>query len=1009
MDKQAYLKLKNKELKEKGFSNVQSQQIANSLFMQEGGMMVNGFSTNQKPISNIQQVETDGVREGNLPPGYYQRVMYTDGTKDYIQSGEKFKTLQKMPNYINYMKSLGAKNNTNQAVGMLQMGGQATVSPYAMNYPSILNNFAPSPYVQRPEAVTEPDFTGSPFSTTSFTEDPRTTTQQLGSAYQFSDEPTADNPLNYQQVQPQYNDTTRINVPNLYAGVDLDASLAYAGQGFGSGNAWQAGLGTGLSVLKGARNFLTGYAGAKESQRVKKEQFNDIYNPKINYQYAQQGGEITNSQYLTGQYAVDEGIGANYNLESGEFVKRAQTGEVQQVVGEPHTRNGKIADGVNVNLETGDKVLSDYTKIPAKNVRELKERYDLSLKKNATFADAQKAYDKKLGIQKETDELSALIERFGKNSTTEDQTTKRLNDVVLSKEIEAGKKKLDLLNAPQSMVFEDLFSIQESLPKKGGGKLLDDKGKVIEETAQQGVKYQMGGEIDDLAKRFNISPQRAKELILLQEGGQPIPEEQVAQEQQTAEIQQPTPEQVMQFIAQALQQGAQPQEILQQLLDNGIPNEAATQLIQQVIGQSQQQQAPVEGEQMVAQQGVDNTEPGFSFATRYAPTLNGFDVTGRSVVNADQLTGVEPIQSYTGEGYGKQMASVEDLIKLHSDWYFTTEAKKKAFREAAKKEGSQPEVREFQAAYNKEILDRAKKAGVPDTEVNDIINKVGFTEEGARKLDGLAGAFTTTRPLYDFTKSKDGQVKIQETPITTVKTPEVINRNITKQVLPLFPDNLRMAPSAINPIYKEQIALGRLEPNKLTTEPFLASQEAQRQADIARVQATGLSPAQQEALLSQQLASSQMASNDAIAKVETANQANQAQVDQFNLNQRAKEEITNAQLNQQYQSQVLGGINAYERDWNNYYIQANLDNQQRYKDIETINILNSQNSQFAYVPGQGVEFLNNRAPNLTLPSLPTDIYSKMTPEELEAYKRAEIAKSKAQGMKNYTTTIKTVS
>lgn len=1051
MDKDKFIKYKSKELKSKGLSNFQSDAVSNSLYMQQGGVYEKTGNTNltTADINNVRNsvgiqftpefVDSYFSKDVNqnlngqapttqTPPIDYSKLPVQDITSDGQWSNRKvwrtqrpewflgkkepiegqdyttvpykqWETYQQSPEYMQYMGQ-----------PQMQLGGQVQgmyPSPYATTYPSMFNNFEQNGYVGRPDPITEPDFTNSPFLSTSFTNDPSITQDQLGSQYQFSDEAKRaqmNAPTQATQNQTQYNDTTRYNVLNPYGGVDLESALSYAGQGFGTGNAYQAGLGTGLSVLKGARNFLTGFASGKESDRVKKEQFNDIYNPKINYQYAQEGGKITNSEYLTGQFVTDEGYG-NYNVENSEFIKRANTGQVQQVVGEPHTKNGKVAEGVNVNLENGDKVLSNYTKIPAKNIKELKDRYNLNLKKGATFADAQKAYDKKLGIQKETDELSNLIEKFGENTDVKDETTRRLNDMAVSKQIEASKEKLDLLNAPQSMMFEDLFKIQESIPKKSNGNvLLDDSGNPIQEVIKT---KQQGGLVEDLAEKFGISVERAQELIKLQEGGQPVSQEEIPQDQQT----QPNPEQVMQFIAESLQQGAQPEQILQQLIEGGLPQDVATQFIQEVIGQSQQQAPPVE-EQVVAQQGgekkyMQEAGTGFSFATRYAPPIAGYDVTGKSVVNKDRLTGVEPIQTYTGSGYGQQMANIEDLINVHS-WYFDTPAKKEAFREAAKKEGSQPEVREFQVAYNKEILDRAKKAGVPTSETNNIIKEVGFTEEGARKLDGLVGAFTSTRPLYSFEKAKDGEVKVIETPVVTNKEPNVINRNITKGVVPLFPDDLRLAPSALNPIYKEQIALPRAEPVKLTTEPFLASQEAQRQADVARVQASGLSPAQQEALLSQGLATSQLSANDAIAKTEMANQANLAQTEQFNLNQRAKENITNAQFNQQYQNQVLGGINAYERDWRNYYTEGNLQNRQNYKDVEAINLLNAQNENYQYIPGAGVQYLPSQTTNLALPSLSTDVYSNMTPEQVEAYKRKKIAEARAQASKGYTTTIKTV-
>jgi hypothetical protein len=59
-------------------------------------------------------------------------------------------------------------------------------------------------------------------------------------------------------------------------------------------------------------------------------------------------------------------------------------------------------------------------------------------------------------------------------------------------------------------------------------------------------------------------------------------------------------------IAEALQQGAQPQEILQQLIESGMPQEQAMAMMQAVMGQlknqMQQQQQPQQQQQMMAPQ-----------------------------------------------------------------------------------------------------------------------------------------------------------------------------------------------------------------------------------------------------------------------------------------------------------------------------------------------------------------------------------------------------------------------
>ncbi len=208
-------------------------------------------------------------------------------------------------------------------------------------------------------------------------------------------------------------------------------------------------------------------------------------------------------------------------------------------------------------------------------------------------------------------------------------------------------------------------------------------------------------------------------------------------------------QQMMGMIAQQLQGGVSPEEIAQKLVESGVPQEQVQQLIQAV---SEQIQGQTE-QQPIAQEGK-----GFSFSTRYKPTLSGYETDGTSVLDQDMLSGVEEFQSFTGKGYGAKMADVEKTINAHT-WYFDTEEKKKAFREAVLKKGAQPEVKAFQEAYNKEIEKRASAVGIPKEEIGKIKKEVGFSTEGVQKVDGLFGAFTSTRPLYSFAK-KDGKVEV---------------------------------------------------------------------------------------------------------------------------------------------------------------------------------------------------------------------------------------------------------
>ncbi len=219
-----------------------------------------------------------------------------------------------------------------------------------------------------------------------------TTPNYSFTASNLENAPSKINPSEQSPLQ-EYNDRTRVNVINPFGDVGLEESLMYGFRGLGNKNPLQAGVGLGLSALKGTRSALSGFASGKEDRRVQNEYFENLFKPQTQYQTLQQGGKITNAQLLTGEYVADQENG-NVIAEGEEFVKRASTGRVQEIVGEPHIKNNKIADGVEIKLDEGDKVLSNYTKIGAKTAKELKDRYDITVKKDDTFAKVMDKYNK---------------------------------------------------------------------------------------------------------------------------------------------------------------------------------------------------------------------------------------------------------------------------------------------------------------------------------------------------------------------------------------------------------------------------------------------------------------------------------------------------------------------------------------------------------------------------------------------------------------------------------------
>ena len=116
-----------------------------------------------------------------------------------------------------------------------------------------------------------------------------------------------------------------------------------------------------------------------------------------------EGGK-TIADMMTGNYiAEDPNANApkNVEVEDGEYIKNSQTQEIAEAVGSKH-KDG----GVKVNLPAESKVLSDFTKIGASNVKKLKEQFDVKIKPTDTFADVLDKYKKKIGAKElEEDEV----------------------------------------------------------------------------------------------------------------------------------------------------------------------------------------------------------------------------------------------------------------------------------------------------------------------------------------------------------------------------------------------------------------------------------------------------------------------------------------------------------------------------------------------------------------------------------------------------------------------------
>ena len=507
------------------------------------------------------------------------------------------------------------------------------------------------------------------------------------------------------------------------------------------------------------------------------------------------------------------------------------------------------------------------------------------------------------------------------------------------------------------------------------------------------AELQQGGDFESIAQKYNISPERARELISMQSGGE-MPQEEAPDQMQ----------QIFQAVAQMMQKGLKSEQIAQQLVKMGVPEEQVGQVIQEVTqqmhGQSPQEEQmegqysneQEEGMEM-AQQGGQKmyAQSGYNFSTKLTPNIDGFDVTGKSVINKDELKDVEDWQSFReGLGYGKQVAGVKDFTGVHS-WYFDTPEKIEAFKKAVVKKGQQPEVEAFQKAYNQEIEKRGKSAGLSDENIKSALDKVGFSKTGVQKEDGLFGAFTSTRPLYSFSK-KDGviETKVDAAPTPTEDSQQVETRNNVKNYLANFPSY--MPPQFAMQSYAKESYNPALDyAKKMSVEPFSQQMASKYGMEEAKLEQSGLSTQQLAGMRGNMFSSMLGAENDMNFKVSEYSANDQQKVDFANTLTMNRAQIMNSQYNQDYMNKVMQTIAANEESQKNDYRTNFMQNQVNSNKVIDMNTANALNNNFAITPN-GVVPLDNKAYEFKPDFKQFEAIRNMSPEEYNAYKKMMGAK-----------------
>jgi len=267
------------------------------------------------------------------------------------------------------------------------------------------------------------------------------------------------------------------NFPNIqffnpYGGIDMPTAATTLGQSIANKDT----LGTVLSATKfglaGARNVFGGMGSQNRKNQTMKDYYKKLREDG-NVTALEDGGEFNildmfktggmkDEEFLTGEFITgmeeyhkmyDQ---ANAEIEKGEYYSTVD-GDIAEVVGSSHGRDG----GEKVIMEKGDRILTDHTKLGAKNAKYVRDNYDLNIKAKNTYADVLDKFRNKSGFGKLVQEEEGLLKKLKDQEDIKDDSTKDLNTKFLQKKLEEITAKKSPIEEARKFLYDELFELQE--------------------------------------------------------------------------------------------------------------------------------------------------------------------------------------------------------------------------------------------------------------------------------------------------------------------------------------------------------------------------------------------------------------------------------------------------------------------------------------------------------------------------------------------------------------------
>ena len=537
-------------------------------------------------------------------------------------------------------------------------------------------------------------------------------------------------------------DNRETQIYNPYGGVDLEGALSFAGQGFANKEYGNAAIGTGLSLLKGARSFIGGFATGKASKEqmesAREAQFRKNTQPVY---VAQEGGEAPPQDQMQ-QIAqmiiqmIQQGMQPEQIMQqliqAGIPQEQAQM-LIEQVMSQqqaPQGQDDQVMQAVMQMVEQGidpNQIMQELVKggIPQEQAQMLiQQAMGQGQPQEQMMQEGGKATnaDMMTGAYIAEDEPENANIEIEKGEYTLNAETGEVQKADGKRHTEGGIK----VNLPE------------------GSKVLSNYTKIGAKTAKEmsdkfGIKTQASDTFAQVMDKINRKIGYTD--IIEQEKEQIKKVEKVTK----ADTGKTTKDLNLDFLGKQLQD-------IEKTKQEMLKDQQAS--FEELFAEQESREKRGDGKTILRREGGSIYNPAvLAMAKKYslpADKVNKLMQEGGYSMYASANDEYEdPIkQSYiNNRGYGNNVQNAQRTID-QNQWYFNNDDKRQSFLNAATRQGSQREVLDFQNAYNSQLQQSLGQGNLSEQERNSYYNSNAFTGQGSQGLDGKFGEFTSSRTMY---------------------------------------------------------------------------------------------------------------------------------------------------------------------------------------------------------------------------------------------------------------------